>query len=222
MPFNVQNFVENIGNRGTLKNNTYEVEMTVPSMLTEELNRNFSARQPNIENLIRFRANRVTLPGINLDMTQTKRYGVGPMFRSPTSVSYTAMNIEFIETADNSVYKFLYEWITSIFDFTGSGGNRNNSVPRYNTEYAKYCTSDILVNVYRPDATLATKVRIIEAYPSSMSDKTLAWNDNNSTYKVDAAFTFKEWKIENYTTAGTVKIDPARLNILPMTLPTLR
>jgi hypothetical protein len=206
MAFDVQNFVDNIGNRGTLKNNSFEVDISrIPAMLNDTLNRNFGVRQPDIRNLLRLRANRVTLPGINLDLANVKRYGVGPISRAPTSVNYTNMNIEFIETADHSVYKFLYEWVTTMFDFTGAGGNQINSAPRYNAEYAAYYSTDMLINVYDPSAALVTQVRVIEAYPSSIGDKPLSWNDNNSTYKIDSTFTFKEWKIENYATAGTIR-----------------
>lgn len=220
MPFNVRNFVENIGSRGTLKNNSYEVLLTVPAMLRGGDSRNFAVRQPNIETLVRLRANQVTLPGINLDLRDVKRYGVGPVSRAPTNVNFTNMNIEFIETADHDVYKFLYEWTTTMFDFTGSGGNRNNSAPRYNTEYAAYYATDIVINVYKADADVVTQVRIVDAYPSSISDKPLAWGDTNSTYKVDAAFNFKEWRIENYQTAGTTK---SRVrDIEPVELPRFR
>lgn len=220
MAFNVQNFIDNIGNKGTLKNNTYEVFMPPPPMLrdgSQALLRDFGARQAGIATLIRLRADKVSLPGINLDLIQTKRYGVGPVSKAPTNVNYTNMGIEFLETADHSIYKFLYEWTTTMFDYTGAGGLRNNPVPRYNTEYAAYYTTDILINVYRPDATLVTQVKVIDAYPSSVSDKQLAWGDNNSTYKVDAAFNFKEWQIQNYRTAGTLPtpvpdIEPVKLS----------
>ena len=225
MAFNVQNFIDNIGGRGTLKNNSYEVIMGVPEMLrrgSQALLRDFRFRQPDIEDIISLRANQVTLPGINLDLTQTNRYGVGPVSRAPTNVNYTTMSIGFLETADHSIYKFFYEWTTTMFDFTGSGGNRLNPVPRYNTEYAAYYTTDILINVYRPDSTLATTVRVIDAFPSSISDKSLSWNDNNSVYTVDAAFNFKEWIIDDYRTASTPPSSIPIPDVQPINLSTLR
>ena len=214
MAFNIQNFVTDIGNRGTLKNNSYDVFITEPPMLRLSSN---TASPTIIENIVRFRANKISLPGINLDLTQTKRYGVGPVSRAPTNVNFTNMGIEFLETANHEVYKYLYEWTTTMFDYTGAGGGTSNPVPRYNNEYAKYYTTDVLINVYRQDSSLATKVRVIEAFPISISDKSLSWDDTNSIYKVDAAFAYKEWRIEDYETEGTPSVVVP--DIVPVILP---
>ena len=223
MSFNIDRFIGNLSQNGTLKNNRYDISMNVPAMFIEGttgLLRNFNTRQQGISNIIKFRAEKATLPGINMDLSQHKRYGVGPVSSFPTNVDFTKLSIEFLETTNQQLYKFFYEWITTIFDFTGAGGNIIPPVPRYNLEYPKYFTTDMVINVYRENSTVATNIRIIEAFPSSISDKSLAWSDNNTLNKVDVAFNFKEWRIDNYATVGTPRTPVP--DIVPINLPTIR
>lgn len=217
MPFNIQNFISHINQTGTLKNNSFEVRIAMPEMLRAGI-QGIVGRQT--EDMIRLRAEKVTLPGINMDMTETKRYGVGPVSKAPTNVNYTNINIEFLETQNQQIYKLFYEWVTTTFDFTGAGGGRNPPVPRYNTEYARYYSTDMTIDVYRQDSQRVSRIRVIDAFPISISDKSLSWSDNNSTNKVDVAFQFKEWLIDNYETVPTPRTTVR--DVVPITLPTFR
>jgi hypothetical protein len=190
MAFNIQEFSENIGRYGTLPVNKFEVGIPIPRAL-------LSSYGVEASNLMKFRAERVNVPGIVFDSYETRRYGVGPSI--PTAVGKSRFNevtVEFIDTSEMLVAKFFYDWMYNIVDIAGSGGAISRS-PSFLAGYKEdYCV-DLNINVYNSTGTREgsegvivpiLRFNLIDAFPKSMADAGLSWARTNEVHKTSITF----------------------------------
>ena len=195
MAFNVDAFKSEISTRGTLQTNKFEVEIPMPLKLV-------GLGFGNSTSMLQVRAENVRLPGMSLDLTSVNRYGIGPKQRLPFNVNFTDNSITFIEDGQNTIWKYFYVWMNSIFDYSGLQQTRINTLPTYQVEYKKqYCT-DIKVKVFDTVGTLITTLVMKEAYPTNLGDVGLSWADNNQLFRVNVGFTFREWYLDNFNLSG--------------------
>lgn len=195
MAFNVNSFITNLMQYGTLQTNKFEVEIPLPS----ELGIN---NKTTYENILRLRTERVRLPGIVLDNIETRRYGIGPTYKTPTNVRFEPVSMSFLETAKSDIYYTFNDWIRrGIFEYSRTGGNRSgetNPIPTFLAEYKQDYISDITINVYNNEGNNgittgiapSLKIKLIEAFPISLGDNDLSWNDNNNLYRINVSFAY--------------------------------
>ena len=194
--FNVQDFVSNIQNNGVLQTNKFIVEIPMPGIFVSN---------PNTLELIRFRANRARVPGVTLETTPVHRYGIGPTQKQPTNVNFTDDSITFLDDSLNTIWKFLYDWINGVFQFTDP--LTPSMLPAaYTLNYKmddlgnSIYVVDILVHVFDNQGKNTTTTVLKQAYPISLNDVALSWGDNNTLLETTATFAFADWYELNYGT----------------------
>ena len=200
MAFRIDNFISNINKYGTLQTNKFEVEIPIPTSL------NINSRN-TIENILKMRAEKVKIPGVVLDNIETRRYGIGPNYKTATNVRFEPISMSFIETSKTDVYYAFHEWIRiGIFDYARPGGNRSperNALPSFLTEYKKDYISDITIKVFNNegkngisnDIAPVLKLKLIEAFPISIGDNDLSWGDNNTLYRINVSFAYSYFTV---------------------------
>jgi hypothetical protein len=197
MAFNIQEFSENIGRYGTLPVNKFEVSIPRPRAL-------LSSYGLEASNLLRFRAERVNIPGIVFDSYESRRYGVGPSIKTAIGKSrFNEVTIEFIDTSEMLVAKFFYDWMYNIVDISGSGGALSRS-PSFLAGYKEdYCV-ELSINVYNSTGTRTGSggsiqpiliFDLIEAFPVSMADAGLAWSRTNEIHKTSITFAYTNHRL---------------------------
>jgi hypothetical protein len=206
MAFNVANFASNINQYGTLQTNRFEVSIKRPTGLSADYN----FRAP----LLTFRAEQVKLPGFESALYDSRRYGVGPLFKVATGIQNTQTTITFIETDRNDILKLFYEWSNLIVDYKSfrTGGPIERSL--FATGYKSDIVSEINIKIFNNTGVKSrynelsgssrndtiqgpvTTVTLVDAFPSNVSETALSWSDNNSLYKVNVTFEFPTWYIE--------------------------
>lgn len=220
MAFNVDNFIGNISRFGVMQTNKFEVAMNLPRLLRG--NPNYS----ELPRLLIDRAHDIRVPGVVMDTYENRRYGVGPKQKTASNISFNDIGITFLETSENEIYKFFYDWTNLIFDFSGSdvGGE---IPPSFTAQYRDNYTTDIVIAVYNntgrsagapvvsppppaaaegeiivtaqaPTATPVSIIELFEAYPISVSDIDMGWSNNNALYKVGVSIAFSRWRISKY------------------------
>lgn len=183
--FNIAEFSTKLGQRGTIQNNKFLVSIAIPSILYA----------PGIEEVLMFRASNVKIPGIAFDFQNTNRYGVGPQHRSPTNVSFRDISISFIEDETNSIWKFFHTWFNQVFDFTS---NPTAHKIKYTSNYKdNYVSPGMEIRVYNNEGRHINTINLIQAYPSSLDDVGLSWNDRNNLMMINVGFSFTEWKLND-------------------------
>jgi hypothetical protein len=185
--FNIARFSAHINNSGTVQTNKFIVRIPPPIILRD----GFDVIQRSIE----YRANSVKVPGVDLDTQNVSRYGVGPSQKFPTNVNFTDIDINFLDTNGNYIWKYFAKWMNGIFDYTGvSGGNE----PSYKVEYKKYYQTNIEIFVFDNDGRQTNAIILKEAFPISLSDVSLSWSENNRLYEFSVRFSFREWFYSGY------------------------
>ncbi|CAB4140757.1 tail tube protein [uncultured Caudovirales phage] len=183
--FNIAEFSGNLNKYGTIQTNKFMVEIPAPTILGPSA----------LDEVMLYRATNARIPGAALDVQRVFRYGVGPEQKFPTNVNFTDINVTFVDTVDNDIWKRFSVWLNGIFDFTGSSGGGQAS---YTTEYKQYYTSDLKIFVFDNEAKLRNTVVLKEAFPTTISEVGVSWSENNKLYEFSVGFAFKEWYFDGY------------------------
>lgn len=196
MPFNISEFSASIAEYGILQNNKFLVYFASPGSLQDSVygTQGDSGFSLNTERIIQMRAEQARLPGIVTLTKDINRYGVGVVQKMPFNAQFTDTSITFIADANAEIYKYFYAWITSIIDFNGS--NTQRGVATYKVGYKDDYATDIQIIVFDNYGNMVKTITLYEAYPNTMNDIPLDWNNNNTLMKITVGFTFKEWSIE--------------------------
>jgi hypothetical protein len=184
--FNIAKFSSHLNQFGTIQTNKFLVEISPPKILVGS---------SQVTEVMLNRANAVRIPGVNFDLQNTFRYGVGPQQKFPTNVNFSDVDITFVDTVKNDLWKQFTVWMNGIFDFTGSYGGSQAS---YQTEYRSYYETDVIIYVFDNEGIQRTAVVLKEAYPVSITDVSLSWGDNNKLYEFGTRFTYREWYYSGY------------------------
>jgi hypothetical protein len=183
--FNIAKFSGNLNKHGTLQTNKFYVDIPPPRIFSPS----------EIQEVIRYRASNVRVPGAALDVQRVFRYGVGPEQKFATNINFTDINITFIDTVNKDLWKKFTIWMNDIFDFTGL---RGGGIPTYKTEYKQYYTTDIKIHIFDNEGIERNVVVLKEAFPTTLSEVGLSWSENNRVYEFSMGFAFTEWYYESY------------------------
>ncbi len=210
MAFNIASFNENINRHGVLAQNKFDVQIqdkiispstgitTLFSSLVTRMNL-AQSEAVSIETALSIHKDRienVRLPGVSIDTYDTRRYGVGPSIRTATNARFETFSISVMTDEKMHLHKFFYTWLSSIFDFAGS--NQSETIPTYLVGYKENYATDITVNVYDNTGAKRSEYQFLDAFPVTLSDPSLAWNNNNSIHKFMVNFSYTHWKVQNF------------------------
>ncbi len=186
MAFNINQFSSNINTYGTLRTSKFDINITPPRILLST---------GNISGLIKFRAEQINLPSVNLDLTSVNRYGIGPKQRFVTNVSYPeTVSISFVEEETGMIQRCMLHWMNSIFSFDITQPLYRIKPYMYVTQYKDEIATIIEVVQYTDDARIGNRIDILDAFPVNLSVSPLSWADSNSLVKVKVEFAFTEWR----------------------------
>lgn len=192
MAFNIQTFADNLATYGSMQTNKFEVRLPLPTFLLG------TGSLPS--STLTFRAERVDMPGVLLDTVDTRRYGVGPIIKTPTNKSkFNEITMSFVETQQGEIYTTFNDWLQRIVDFAGSAGALSRT-PTFLTEYkSEYCVNmqikvfnnlglnkDFPGNEIRP----VLELNLVDAFPLSLGDTNLSWSNNNELFKTSVTFAY--------------------------------
>lgn len=216
MPFNVNNFKQNLDFFGYIKNNKFEVFVQAPKFLQNKYMK-INERETSIKdinNLLRFRIDQVRTPSASLLSIDTSRYGIGPTQKMPYNAQYFDTTFSILLDRNTDLWDFWYNWINGIFNFNGEepGGNNifnGGRIPNYTIEYKDEYSTNMMIVIYNDVGETVKTINLYEAYPSSMREIQLAWNDNINLMRVAITVTYSSYSIvgsninSNATTPST-------------------
>ena len=127
-----------------------------------------------------YRCDVAQLPGRSLDTTPRKTYG--PVEKIPYLMTYNDVDLTFL-IDDDMKQKYLFDgWINLINPYSSNDYG-------YKDEYS----TTITINQYDVENKLSYSVDLIEAYPVSVNQMDLDWN-NDGVHKLTVSFTYTYWK----------------------------
>lgn len=202
MAFNIQNFKENLNSYGYIKNNKFEVFVQAPKFMIGKFlrvnNRETSINEAN--NLLRYRIEQVRVPGVNLLSTDVARYGIGITTKTPYSAQLYDTTISVLLDKNTDLWDFWYNWINGIFNFNGQEPNGNNifnggRIPTYTTEYKDEYSTNMMIVLYDDSKEVVKTINLYEAFPTSISQVPLGWNDTQDLLRLSISITYSNYSI---------------------------
>lgn len=188
MPFNVNDFVSEIGKqKGVMRNNKFLVTFAAPPVL----------QSYPINRTIEYWCDAVNLPGYQIMTHNVNRWTYGPTEKRPFAPNFTQLQLEFLTDNNGKVIEIFDDWMQRILPHdTDQGFNStvNQRYP-YHVEYKDQYATELNIVVYSEQGTPIRNVVCKEAFPVHMQDIALSWNDTNNVAKLVVVFDYLDWFI---------------------------
>lgn len=211
MPFNINDFKANIEDYGYLRANQFEVFIQPPPiMFGNMLNNNGSLSElKEITDLQTFRIDQVRAPGISLASADVSRYGAGPTQKQPFNAQFNEIHFSILSDDQAVVWQYWYNWVRSIYEFTGtesSGFGEVNRIPTYLSEYKSNYSTIMQIVMYDQEGNTVQRINLYEAFPTAIGEVPLAWGDTGNMIKINVAIAYTD-----YTIVSSVLETPIRV-----------
>lgn len=128
MPFNINDFKQNVNDLGYAKNNKFEVFVQTPKMFQNKVMR-IGERRINLNrigNTLRYRIEQVRTPSVSLLSLDTNVFGIGPTQKMPYNAQFFDTTFSILLDRNTDLWDFWYSWTNAIFNFNGQESNGNN------------------------------------------------------------------------------------------------
>jgi hypothetical protein len=203
MSFNINRFKANLDQYGYAKNNRFEVFVQPPKFMAGK-SLTVGDRQvsiSSINNLLRYRIEQVKTPSVSLLSVDTSRYGIGPTQKMPYNSQFFDTTFSVLADKDTDLWDFWYNWINAIFNFNGQEPTNGNNIftgtriPNYVVEYKDEYATTMMIVIYNELGETIKTINLYEAFPSSMREVQLAWNDNVNLMRLSLTITYSGYTI---------------------------
>jgi hypothetical protein len=200
MAFNINRFKDNVNSYGYAKNSKFEVFVQSPPIL-QNSNLNSNGRElttDTINNVLRYRIDQVIAPGAFLMSTDTNRYGIGPTQKMPFNSQFSDTTFSILVDQRTFLWDFWYNWINAIFNFNGQEPNGNNlttggRIPKYNLKYKDQYSTIMMILVYSDVGEVVKTINLYDAFPSSIAQIPLSWNDTQGLMRLSITVTYSQF-----------------------------
>lgn len=203
MAFNINTFKENVNSYGYAKNSKFEVFVQAPQIL-QNSNLNIDGRElstDTINNVLRYRIDQVRAPGAFLFSTDTNRYGIGPTQKMPFNSQFSDTTFSILVDQRTFLWDFWYNWINAIFNFNGQEPNGNNlnasgsRIPKYTLKYKDEYSTIMMIVIYNDFGEVIKTINLYDAFPSSIAEIPLAWNDTQGLMRLAITVTYSQFSL---------------------------
>lgn len=199
MAFNINRFLTNIKDYGYIDNNSFEVFVQTPAILTENggvlNNQGTPASLRKIAENMSFRIDQVRAPGISIINLDVNHYGVGPTQKKPVNAQFQETSISIIGDHYCEFWQYWYQWTRAIYQYNGTSAGQ---APTYTADYKDRYSSTISIFIYDHYGNIIQKVNLFEAFPTAIRDFPLSWGDSN-LMRINVQLAYTEYTIENST-----------------------
>lgn len=201
--FNVGEFSARVSRRGVLQTNKYDVRIFFEnSRMAGGFLSNINLDHASMTDVARdlsYRCVGASLPGMTLKTADVNRFGLGVQEKMPYSGNFTDIPLSFVCDKFGAAYNFWYDWFNYIFAINGQTDNNGIQLPNrrtfYTTEYKDNYAATIVITVYDTTGRIAMQHVLFKAFPTSINDIQIGWNNNNQLMKINTNITFREWSL---------------------------
>lgn len=195
--FDLKEFISKVNESGVLKPTKWLFTTTVP--LGVPLGANINATRD-----IRFWATASSVPGQTFITQDILRYGYGAVAKYPHMPSFQPLQVTFICNGLGTQWKLFKEWQNLIIYSQSGQGNQgirgsNPNDPRqllYEVSYpSDYWVNSAEIAAFVDSGEEILRVQLREAYPCSVSDMKMDWNDKGGPASFNVVFLYTDWTI---------------------------
>lgn len=158
-----------------------------------------------------------TLPGVQILTNDSKIYGAGPTVKVPYDIGVTDMTMQFYVDAEGSSINYFHEWLRNIVNLShdqsevrsGAFSNQISYRDWYATTIDIMLFDDTAGDSFSPQDDCLSIYSLYDAYPTSISEASLDWQNGNNVMTFSVNFTFRSFErmMVNLPAAFSVKSD---------------
>lgn len=201
-------FIAEIRNKSVARTNFFDVTFTVPEVIAG------SSMGPKLS----LWAEGAQLPGMNLQTDSLKPYGFGPQESIPYTLQTNDITVNFIGDGRGAIQRYFYEWMQRIVrgdEDSRSGRLSITGQSPYEVEFKNRYACTITITTYNDQGTPVAIYELYDAFPKTMPDVSLSWNDSSSFMQFGITFAYTRMKFVNSTEAvPTTQGGRRKLNVL--------
>ena len=182
MSFNINTFRGSFIDTGEpLSPSHFEVTINLPAMGLDGMSSLSSTNLKDIAQRVSLRCESVTLPARNLNTID--RITAGPTRKVAVGSTYDTVDMTFILSGNTEERSLFSTWQNFIVD--PSNGSSINYYDNY--------TGSVDIVTFDKSGNETLKVRMIEAYPVSVGDIQMSWNESNTYATITVSMAFRYW-----------------------------
>lgn len=146
-----------------------------------------------------FLCDAVSVPGISYQTDEIRSSGYGNIEKRPYATIYQDVTLNFFCDNDGLVVDFMHKWLQAVFNFNDKSSPdsiSNRGLPPNTFAYPKDYFGTIEIVQYfdeDEDQKEVFSIQLQEAYPISMGDIQLDWNNQDTLTKIAVTFTYTYW-----------------------------
>lgn len=158
------------------------------------------------------RCENISLPGPKLlTNNNIRRYGYGPVEYMPHDVQFSNVSLSWIVDSNAEILEFFDKWMNAIINHESKGGSAMNEAKTYEgsapVEYMPYnvgykddyACSRITIFVYNMELEQVISYDLYDAFPISVSDTPMDWNNKGSHMKFTVSFAYTDIRVRRPT-----------------------
>lgn len=139
----------------------------------------------------------VTFPGINLDISEYKPYGVGMPIRHPTGITAQDVNAIFMLDSSHQVLGFFHSWMQDVFNYRasdmGAANLYNPTQAVYELGYSHNYSCNIRIKYFSThDVNKYYECLLESAYPTQIGSIDLGWDTPDQIATLPVSFAFEK------------------------------
>lgn len=139
---------------------------------------------------VEFRCNSASLPGVNIDSIDIRRYGSGFLEYFPTGASFYDLQTTFYADQNAEIIRFFNAWVRNIVDFDVDTGPENKFRVFYRDNYI----SQVSVNQYNTEGDVVLSYTYIDAFPVAIQPIGVRWFSRDEVTEFEVTWKYRTWK----------------------------
>jgi hypothetical protein len=194
--FNISNFISHVNANGLMRNNKFLVRIPYP------IGFDGIASLKETSRYMELWCDSTSLPGININTADVKRYGYGPVEKMGVTAGFNNVTLTFMSDNKALVHSFFYNWTKLISNHDARNGDFNKqsglvgggmvSARPYEIAYKNDYVSNIEITVFNEGSKEIMTLTLRDAFPVAVGDIQLNWADTNDFVRIPVSLTFTD------------------------------
>jgi hypothetical protein len=197
MGFDLQPFIENISNYGTVLSSKYDVSIGLPPIMqAQAANPSFSYIN-SFTQIMPFRAISCSTPGAAFLMNETNKWGIGPRIKQPYNVGFADVRITFLADSEAVIESFCNLWMNLCYNYSYSSLNRATFYTNYRKDSKTGIASGVVnINKYDREGELISTYVLTDVIPTLFVPSPLDWSATDDLAKFTLGLNYTTYDIQ--------------------------
>lgn len=147
---------------------------------------------------LEFICDSATLPGLSWQTDELRMSGYGNIEKRPYSSIFQDVQTTFFCDSDGKVLEFFHKWMQSIYNFDSRAGRLRSTggIKQNLFNYPDEYVGQVEITHFDDLGDEIVMYTLNDAYPLTVGDVQVAWEQNDQLTKIPITFTYTSWTSE--------------------------